>query len=248
MIIKIIIIIIIIIIFYLLLFVKQNDPNKYEPIYNYSDIKENFKTGDIILFSCKKNGSFGKKLEYYLRTNFIGSEFGHIGIIIKNKKGKMYVIESTNKNHCGEKYCHKLNTYDRGGIRIIGLNKLLNKYNHDNDAIFAVRFISKEIPLSVAIKKLNNYQNFTFPDKRWLYLLAIVDVGISHTTGQKLSKLCNENEMMCSEFVYDFLYNCGILKYYPSKIFWPHLVTNGILDNLAIVPYSKLYKFNLTAH
>lgn len=238
-----IIIIIVVILLYLLIFVKKNDIYQDDPIYDYKDVRNKFKSGDIILFSCKKNDSLYNSIEYYFRTKFIGSEYGHVGIIIKNNN-QFYVIECIPYNYCADEYAHYLNNEKKGGIRIIELDKLLNVYSNSYAALFAVKFISEEIPKYILFEKLFKYSDKIFDDKNKLMILGIIDVCISNTIAQLLSSYWDKNKMMCSEFVHNFLYNCGTLKEYPSKIFWPHLLTDdNLFSSLEIVTYSKPYKF-----
>lgn len=237
--------VIVFIIFYILIFVKKTYKYKYDPFYDYDNIKNNIKTGDIILFSCKNNRNLYNSIEYLLRTEFIGSEYGHVGIILKDESNNLFVIECVANDHCADKHATYLNNYKKGGIRIIELEKILNEYCKENAALFAIKFISREIPYSIAINNLNKYKDITFENKGRLFILGIIDVIISNNIGKKLALKINNNKMCCSEFAHNFLYNCNVLKKYPSKIFWPHLITNDLFDEIEIVKYSKPYKFKL---
>ena len=238
-----IIIIIIVIIIYLIIFVKKKDPYQYHPIYDYLYFKNKFKTGDVIGFSCNKHDNMCCTIEYYLRTNFIGTEFGHSGIILK--LNKVYLLECSNKKHVGDEYAHNLNKLGKGGIRIIDFEKLLMQYQRENNATFVVKFISEEIPNRTILQVLDNYKKFTFPRKSIVVLMAMTDLCISHELAKHLFANWNKNQMICSEFVYDILHKSGVLSYYPSYLFWPQLILDGTLDKLSSNKYSQPYKFTI---
>ena len=76
----------------------------------------------------------------------------------------------------------------------------------------------------------------------------IIDVFISHSLAQFLSrKMISSKNMMCSEFVYQILIDCGVLKSeYPKKLFWPFKISEDEFRELEKVRYSKPYRFSLT--
>ena len=242
---KIIIIIILIAIVYGLLFIKKQDRYKNDPIYKYAGIRDHLKTGDIILFSCKKYESVFNQFEYYFRTNFIGSEYGHAGIILRNQD-KIYVVECTNNNHTGNEYAKYLNNEGRGGVRIVNFDKLIKHYHTNNNALFGVKFISKEISNAELLKTLKHYKKYTFRNKTLVYLMALMDVCVSHKLSKRLfTTHYSDNKMICTEFVHHILHKCNVLSEYPSNLFWPHHITDETLDSLAIIKYSEPIKFVL---
>jgi hypothetical protein len=213
------------------------------PIYKYDDIKKYLKTGDIILFTCQYFGSFFMELEYILRTKMLGSVYGHAGIVIKKNNGKIYIVEVSNYDHCGFEKAHYLNKFNRGGVRIINLETILKMYYKEYRGFFAVKFISQEIPYSKIMQKLKKYKNITFKSTRSIITLALTDILISHSLAEKISNSLSNNEMICTEFLYILLYDCNVLKHYPPKLFWPHLIETSIFDKLENIKYSALYKF-----
>ncbi|MEM0354091.1 MAG: hypothetical protein QXW79_00780 [Thermoplasmata archaeon] len=242
----IIIFVLIVVILYIILFVRKNDPSIYDPIYNYFELRSKFKTGDIIFFSCRRGGSLYNMIEYYFRTTFIGSQFGHVGLVIRNERNELYVLECTKHYHCANNHVIRLNERGMGGVRMIDMDILIREYHRRNNALFAVRFISREIPLTLVKSVLNKYRDVTFESKYWLYLLGIIDICFSHRLAKFLLLLTEKKKMMCSEFVHNFLYQCGVLGYYPSKLFWPHLFNDDrIMKELENVKYSKIFKFTL---
>lgn len=242
--ITIILIILIIFILYIILFVRKADVYRNDPLYHYQDIKKNMKTGDIILFSCKKNKSIYQKVGYYVRTELIGCEYGHVGIIVK-KDDKLYVLECVSDDHCADIYAKYLNDCGDGGIRLINLEILLQHYYDDYDGLYAIKFISKEIPYEKIVKELKNYKDTKFQDKKKIFMLGLIDICISHNLSKKLLSTDKNNKILCcSGFVHHFLNRCGVLKDYPSELFWPHLfVYDDVFKPLEIVKYSKPYRF-----
>jgi hypothetical protein len=223
------------------LFMLENDDN--EPMYHYSDIKKKLKTGDIILFSCKQHGSFFNRVEYSSRTNIVGSMYGHAGIIIRKKNGEVYIVEVCDYDQCGGEHAKHLNNYNQGGVRIIKLDIILNEYYKEYKGTYAVKFISKEIPYLEIMEKLKRYKHITFQPRKTLLFLAIVDIFISHSLANSLAKKCDQDKMICTEFLYNLLCDCNVLKNYPAKLFWPHLITNQVFDELENIKYSKPLKF-----
>ena len=228
----------------MVLFVKKKDYYQYDPINDYADIRDNFKTGDIVVFSCKKHDDLYCKIEYYLRTNFVGTEFGHSGIILRIKN-KIYLVECTNKMHVGDEYAHRLNNLGKGGIRIINFDKLIRHYQKEYSATFAVKFISQEIPNKTILKAIADYKNVTFPKKSLVVFMAMIDMCISHQLARELFRNHDSNKMICCEFVHHILHKCGVLAPYPSYLFWPPQIMEGTLDKLALIKYSRPYKFEI---
>ncbi len=212
-------------------------------IHKYSEIKQKLKSGDIILFSCKKFDSSINKFEYNLRTKFIGSEYGHAGIIYKKDK-RLYLLECTYYDHIGYEKAKYLNDKKKGGVRIIDLDYLINEYYKDSRALFAVKYISKEIPDKVMDDTIKKYKDVIFPNRYLFYLIFLIYYCLSETLASEIGiRLIDENHRMCTEFMHHFLNNCKVLKEYPSKLFWPWKITDGTMDKLQIIKYSDAYKF-----
>lgn len=241
----IIFIILIIFILYIIFFIRKADIYRNDPLYHYQDIKKKMKTGDIILFSCKKNNSIYQKLGYYVRTELIGCEYGHVGIIVK-KNDKLYVLECVSDDHCADIHGEYLSGSGEGGIRLINLETLLHHYYEDYDGLYAVKFISKEIPLETVDNELQNYVGTKFEDKKKIFLLGLIDICISHNLSKKLSSNNKKEDkiLCCSGFVHHFLNKCGVFKDYPSELFWPHLfLYDDKCKPLENVEYSKPFRF-----
>jgi hypothetical protein len=217
--------------------IKLYDNNIF---YNYDYIKKKLKTGDIILFSYKKNDSLFNKIKYFCHIKFLKTGFNHAGLIFKENK-KIYIVESDmyNLSQC----TNYLNNKQKGGIRIVEFETLLKEYKKRNRHMFAIKFISKPIPNNLFKNVVLFYKNYTFPNKISLYLSAFIDEFLSHDLANIFANNINFNKTMCSEFVYNVLHKCNVLKKYPSKFFWPYLITDKKFDNLQIIKYSVSYNF-----
>lgn len=240
----IIFVIIVIALFMMIIYFSNKKQEKFTIMNKYHDIKPMLKTGDIILFSCRKHDSFMDELQYFARTNLMGSEYGHVGLILRNPKGKLYVIEVTDYQHPGDDLARHLNDFKKGGVRIIKLDTLLSEYSKIHMGYYGVKFISKEIPFDIFCSNVEKHGSKIFEYKPKLVGLAAIDILISHSLASNISNhIENKNRITCSEFTHRVLNDCGVLKEYPSKIFWPHIIEKDIFDTLQKVEYSPLYKF-----
>jgi len=214
------------------------------PIYRYNNIKPNLRTGDIILFSCNKIGSLSERIMYGLRTKTFDSIYGHAGLVFK-KDDNIYIIECCGQDQCGNESAQKLNKCGEGGIRIIEIDTLLQEYYKEYNGTYAVKFISKELPNHLVIKNLKKYKNIIFQEGYKTAFLAIMDEGFSHRIAKYYGEKFSRKKMTCTEFLYNLLYDCGIVKEYPAKLFWPHLIAKTFFTNLELVKYSGLFKFSI---
>lgn len=234
-------------------------------IYNYNtNIRPKLKTGDIILFSSKNNGSAISDLMYKTRTSLLGTDYGHVGLVVRNPStNKLYLIECTDYGHTAHNLARVLNDKKRGGIRIIDLDTIIDRYGTEQNGLFAVKFIETEIPYKTITKILPEYQNVVFENKLKLITLAITDLMLSHqlaakisgsgyrgagkysfgTTNSDTNSDTNPRKMMCSEFVYEILYRCGAVRKYDSRLVWPHDYTTEMFQSMSIVNFSRPYVF-----
>jgi hypothetical protein len=244
-----VIIIIVIILIIIVLFVSyQYVTFKDTPVTHiYSEIRPTLKTGDVILFACKRLGSLTEKIAYTMRTKTVGSEYGHAGLVIKEGE-HLYLIECTAYNHTSMEKSYPLNKKGMGGVRIIDLDILLQDYYKECSAVFAVMHINKAIPNQMIFDKLDKYQDLIFEDKKVLFSLAAIDFLSGLTPAKKALEFSNrsgdrDRKLMCSEFVCDILQELGVIDKYPSKLFWPHVLSNGTLVKLSHGRYSNPIKF-----
>jgi len=242
-----ILIILLIIIIYVLLFIKKPNVHSYEPYYSYADIRSRLRTGDIILFTCQNHNSILTQFSYYMRTSLVGSEYGHAGVIIRGVNNKLYIVECCGYDQCGHQKALYINggKLGRGGVRIIGFDTVLKAYDDEYKGIFGVKFISDEIPYAKAINAISQYKEISFQQREVLCVLAFIDNVISHSLAKRIADKCDNKKMICTDFVYDFLYKCNVVEKFQSKLFWPHLITNEFFDSKQKIKYSKLYKFKL---
>ncbi|QTF49286.1 hypothetical protein qu_394 [Acanthamoeba polyphaga mimivirus] len=241
----IIFVIIILVVSLLLIYFVNKKPIVNTQIENYSDIKNKFKTGDIILFSCRKHNTFIDEIKYFSRTKLIGSEFGHVGLILRDKK-KLYVIEFTDYEHPGDQVAKRYHDLGKGGMRVIELETALREYNKDHMGCYAVRFISQEIPNDIFYDKIKKHRHKIFESKPKLLLLAFIDMLVMHKMSSDLATIFhNEDRMTCGEFVHTVLNDCNAVADYPSKIFWPYIVEDSDFNKIlrSDISYSRLVKF-----
>lgn len=215
-----------------------------EPLstHSYHQLRNTFKTGDIVLFCCKMHDNM-EKIKYDLRTKLLGSEYGHAGLVLRDNDDTLYVIECTDHLHTGHKEAILANNYKRGGIRLINMDILLKEYYLENNAVFAILPIKESLNNDLVKSKLAAYTNVIFENKLFLVALASTYFLVSAHLAQWFSEYFQQqNRMMCSEFVYHLLYQCGVMHAYPSKLFWPQSFTDGTLQKVAKVPYGSLIK------
>ena len=212
----------------------------------YDDIKNNFNTGDIILFTCYNHNDLIDRIVYNCRTKLVGTNYGHSGIILKTDKN-IYVIECCGYDQCGFNRAKYLsNKKKNGGIRLIKLYDLLLIYHYKYNASFSVMHTSAPIDNNLLINKLNKYIDIDFQQKSILLLLAVTDIFISNEIAKLMAVKIDDKKMICTEFTYKLLEDCGIFKPYPSKLFWPHTFANIKFYDLLNVSYSEPIKFVIT--
>ena len=214
-----------------------------EPSYSYSTIRPFLKTGDIMMFSCRDHLGGMETFKYYARTSLVDSEYSHVGVVMRDGD-RYYVLESTNVDHAGDSRAQNLNSYGKGGVRIINLDHLIEDYYKAYSGTFGVRFISKEIPNEILLKHLESYRECTFDSRSIIIPLAFVDLSLSHKLACKMNeKTADPSKILCSEFTHEILNKCGVMKDYPSKLFWPFMYDWELFNLYTNVEYSQLYKF-----
>lgn len=216
--------------------------NSYK-LYDPEHIRSKLKTGDIILFACRKYSNMFNKIAYTARTSFLGANYGHLGLIYR-EGDDIYVVESTNKGHAGKSKAFQLNKKDKKGVRIINYDTLMNIYSKKYKGMFSVRFIDKPISNKKFMKTLDKYTNITFPSVYKLVIVLFIELFISKNLAKIVSdKLIDDNSMTCGNFVYSMLRDCGVLSEYPEKLFWPYKISTDSFKDIQKVNYSKLYRF-----
>lgn len=219
------------------------------PQYCLQDVSNTLKTGDIVLFSSKNNGDILQSSIYFARTRLVGSEYGHVGIILR-EDDELYLIECCNPNQVGHEYSYHLNNKLLGGVRIIKLETILSQYYDMYGGFFAIKPIKTAIPNEVIMQSLSKYQDSIFEDIGFVYCIAMIDNLISKDVAKKViskyrSELFNDHRMTCGEFVYRLLTDCGITKPCRSKLIWPHVYTGKRFEKLSSSAYDNHYKISV---
>lgn len=219
------------------------------PVYTLDDIYDKLKTGDIILFSSKNNGNLIQSSIYVARTRLVGSEYGHVGIILRDETG-VYLVECCNPTQVGHESSHHLNNTLQGGVRIIRLETILFKYHAMYGGFFAVKPIKQEIPVSIMMEALYKYQDSIFEDIGFVYFVALLDNLVSKDAAKKIiskyrPELFEHHRMTCGEFVYKLLMDCGVAKPCRSKLIWPHVYTGNRFTKLTSSAFDDHVSFNV---
>jgi hypothetical protein len=217
---------------------------KNQAIVPFEQIRDNARTGDIILFHKTTRTGLVDSLELDVISPlvFAETEFRHCGIIAR-RNAKLFVVECTEKLHSG----HDEATYPTSGtgIRMVPIEPLLAAYTRDNgDPHFGIKYISQEIPFERVESVLDGYDSINY-----LKVHKSIYVFLSHLIlpkgwHQRVTDAFR-NEMMCSEFLHDFLNKCGVLRDFPSKLFMPYYIEDADrFRELELVRYSDIVRFN----
>lgn len=216
---------------------------KNQRIVTFEEIRDRARTGDIILFHKTTRKGVMETLEVDVLSPMVfdKTEFRHCGIVVRQDDG-LHVMECADELHSG----HADATYltEGTGIRMVPIDALLKAYNRDNgDPHFGIKHISQEIPREKITAFVREYSRVNY-----LKIHKIIAVLLSHLVLPK--KLHDriakrfENEMMCSEFVHNFLNRSGVLRDFPSKLFMPYYIENDShFKQLEIVKYSDIVRF-----
>jgi len=189
------------------------------------DVRDDLKTGDIILFHKSSRNGILDTLEMDLLAPLFyrDTEFRHCGIVVRHDD-ELAVVECADEHHSG----HHIARYPYGGsgIREVPLEPLLDKYSEDNHAAhFGVRMIPKEIPVPVLKSAVEEIGPVSYLNAyRW----ATIFMSSFFLPGSVFRRYVNlhATQMMCSEFVHAALARCGVLRDYTSKIFAPYIIEN----------------------
>jgi hypothetical protein len=209
----------------------------------FSDIRSKFKTGDILFFLCNHHSNLFQKIQYYCRTSLINSNAGHVGIIIRDGNN-LFVLECVNGTHSAEEYAYHKNNKGKGGIRLINMDILIKEYYRDYKGSYAVRFISQELSNELVFRSAERYREHIFDNPISVAILASVDIVVSHKLAIEMLREWDENRIICTEFAHKVLYECGVMKEFPSKLFWPHLYSSKNFNDYTYIPYSEIVSFD----
>lgn len=219
---------------------------KNQRIVAFEEIRDRARTGDIILFHKTTRKGLVETLEVDVLSPMVfdKTEFRHCGIVVRQDAG-LFVMECADQLHSGHNDAIYLT--EGTGIRMVPIDALLTAYNRDNgDPHFGIKHITEEIPRENIAAFVREYSRVNY-----LKIHKIITVLLSHLVLPKriYNRIAKrfENEMMCSEFVHNFLNRSGVLRDYPSKLFMPYYIENDSrFKELEIVKYSDIVRFRYT--
>lgn len=220
---------------------------KKHPTVDFSEVRGELKTGDVILFHKTARTGFidSLELDFVSPLFFRENEFRHSGIIVRHGDN-ILVLECAGVFHSG----YALATYPTGGngIRLVPLEPLLDAYSRDNgDPHFGVKFIAKELPVARVYEVLSGYGPVKYMKMQRSITLFLTKFLLPNPIRRILLD-AYRHEMMCSEFVHSVLNKCGALADYPSKLVAPYSIENErFFRRLEIVPYSRVVRFTYPA-
>lgn len=172
---------------------------------NYKKIESDLKTGDIVLFSGR--GLFSSVVKFATT-----SPWSHIGVIIRDKTGELYLWHSTNEEVDGVN--DEFSGEPKKGAQLNQLDIFLSKYKGE----FAVRMLNKEIPIT---SELLDYLEETSEKG---YETNIDEMANASLNGLLCGRRYGSSyELFCSEAVADFYIKCGLID--PDEIGDPSTLT-----------------------
>lgn len=185
---------------------------------NIRVIRDDLKTGDIVLFS-------GKGLFSTIIKAVTLSKWSHVGMIIREPISDMVlIIESTTLNK------------GKRGVQISSYSERVKNYKGVVGVRQLLGFKADEETLKRISRCRRKLQNKDYEESYWELLLAVVDLGIFENKE-------NLNTIFCSELVTEFYQAMGIIPNdTPSNEFTPanygtmRMLDRGcVLDDVSIV-------------
>lgn len=213
-------------------------------IIGFDAIRDELKTGDIILFHKTTRNGFLDALELDVLSPLVfgRNEFRHSGIILR-QDDELFVIECADRFHSG----HSAATYltAGNGIRRVPLEPLLHAYNVDNggEPHFGIKHIATPIDPGAIEATVRGYGRIDYLAMHRSALAFLSNVFLPRSMHQRIIARYKQ-EMMCSEFVHSLLNRCGALKDYNSKVFMPYYIENtNVFGKLEVVEFSDIVRF-----
>ncbi len=220
---------------------------KTHPTVPFSDVRDRFRTGDIILFhKTARTGLLDSlELDFISPIFFRATEFRHSGIIVRTGDAIM-VLECADETHSG----HDVAAYPTGGrgIRLVPLEALLHAYSRDNGSPhYGVRSISQEIPAIRVLDVVAEYGPIGYLKMQRSIPLFFTKFVLPNPVRRSVLEAFR-HEMMCSEFVHSVLNRCGALADYPSKLVAPYsLEDDRFLRRIERISFSDIVRFTFPA-
>jgi hypothetical protein len=208
--------------------------------YTYGDIRPHLKTGDIILFRCNVYSDSLSELGYALRTQLLGTKFGHAGVVFKYGDS-IYMLEMVSSDHPSNDKAVFLNG-KTSGLRVALLDNVMYDYSKDCDGDYGVKFIENPVSNSCIIENVPKYSEKTFSGYGLIGGIALLDIIVGEAKAASLAK-DHPKKMFCTQFVYSILSDCGVLKGSDPSVFWPQKFNDDNFPEFASVTYSETVEF-----
>ncbi|MDG5788366.1 hypothetical protein QA612_12830 [Evansella sp. AB-P1] len=177
---------------------------------HYYEIKEQLKTGDIILFSGQyKISKLVEKLEH--------SDWSHVGMVVRpDPKGEIYFFESTALTNLEDELFHDNKT----GPKLVKLYDRLKTYGEDLTPyvppLYAVRSIvltDTSIDETILYNYINKVHGIPNPNQ-WEMIWEVLEGRFLHISSKK-------SDYTCSKLVAELYEKLGLFK--------PKLPLNGYM-------------------
>jgi len=162
---------------------------------NYDDIRDDLKTGDIVLFSGM--GRISDLIKF-----FSGSKWSHIGLVVKSDDFDMVLLwESTSLSSIDDIE----DGIAKNGVQLVALSERIAQY----DGEISVRQFEGEITpdMLVALKEFRRVsKNKPYEKSRWELASSLIDIGWFTENVEDFSSI------FCSELVAEALEKMGIMN------------------------------------
>jgi len=218
---------------------------KGHPTVRLAQVRENLRTGDIILFhKTARTGILDSfELDFLAPLFFRTNEFRHCGLIVRSGD-EIRVVECTQPQHTGREHA----AYPTGGpaIREVPLEPALESYTRDNGIPhFAVRHVPRVISAREMMKIVHEIGPVRYLEGSRSIPLYAASMVLPRVILSRLIARFSE-EMMCSEFVHRVLSRFGLLRETHSKLFPPYIFESPeLFGRYDLAGYSEVVRFTL---
>lgn len=217
--------------------VYSNHKFVYYPLFKYDNIKNKFRTGDLIMFSCAVNSGILHDTASFFYKKMNRSNYGHTGMVIKIND-ILYIVEFCSQDHVGSNYAVHLNESGKGGVRLMKLDDCIREYYEKYNGTFAAKYLSYSLDPNYVLLLLEQYKDYTFRNRS-----EIAQIGLLSLIYDKENIKYDSTKMVCTEFIHSILNKCGVLKNYPSHLFFPHHIYDKKYNYLQNIKYSDAQLF-----
>jgi hypothetical protein len=251
MILNIVLIILIIIVLSIILIIVMvwYKSRYYEPNKNITDMDESemskLKTGDLIFFTRKTYDGYTDMITYTMRTYHKWTNtmnVGHVGMIMKDKYGQLYVNECNSSDHCLKGLGASLNR--NMGVRIVPFNDLIDEYRNNYDFVFGILPIRNELDCDVVLNHTLPFINCEFESIKSVFVVNLIDTISNKLAVKYAQKYMDSTKVTCAEYIALLLSSLGILELNTvSKLFTPNKYIGKRFNEMTNDSYSKLLLF-----